>query len=185
MTHQGEIRSSPYAYDTEQLRALSLMKLTLQAVRHAATYYLPAWLPKDMDNSLSVSSLVYSFPGTSTSGHHWMSDGLMRSPPLRDVDQLHQGTESIRDEVERLLAKAVDQIEESQEEAAVDTIAAISYFVRHLDYHQISNLVGDIGHRSTLERWALPYFILIVIAFVLLQYYNLKEYSSGCRHGSW
>lgn len=153
MTHQGDVRTSPYAYDTEQLRALSLMKLTLQAVRQAATYSSPVWHPKDMDSGVSIGSLVYSFPGTSASGHSWMSsDGLMRMPPLRDVDQLHQGTENVLDELERLLARAADQMEENQEETAVDTISAILYLVRHLDYHKIHTLVGDIGHRSTLER---------------------------------
>ena len=154
MTHQGEVRTSPYAYDTEQLRALSLMKLTLQAVRHVALFASSSssWPPKDLDAGLSIGSLVYSFPGTSAAGNSWLSDGLMRMPPLRDSDQLHQGTEHMLDEVERLLAKAVDQMEESQEETAVDTISAISHLVRHMDYQKINALVGDVGHRSTLER---------------------------------
>lgn len=152
MTHQGEVRTSPYAYDTEQLRALSLMKLTLQAVRQAATNSLPVWFSKEMDNGVLIGSLVYSFPGTSATGHSFMSDGLMRMPRLRDADQLHQGTEHITEEVERLLTKAVDQLEDGQEETAVDTISAISYLIRHLDYLKISGLVGDVGHRSVLER---------------------------------
>ncbi|KAI9559672.1 hypothetical protein GHT06_013677 [Daphnia sinensis] len=150
MTHQGEVRTSPYAYDTEQLRSLSLMKLILQAVRHASSS--SAWPPKELDTGLSIGSLVYSFPGTNASGNHWLSDGLMRMPPLRDADQLHQGVENMVDEVERLLAKAVDQIEESQEEAAIDTISAISHLIRHMDYQKVSTLVGDVGHRSNLER---------------------------------
>jgi hypothetical protein len=76
----------------------------------------------------------------------------MRMPLLRDPDQLHQGVDNLLEEVDRLLAKAVDQMEVSQEEAAVDTISAISHLVRHLDYQKISSLVGEIGHRSTLER---------------------------------
>lgn len=152
MTHQGEVRTSPYAYDTEQLRALSLMKLTLQAIRQATTYSSQAWHSKDMDNGVSIGTLVYSFPGTSATGHNWMSDGLMRMPRLRDADQLHQGTEHVLEELERLLTKAVDQLEEGQEETAVDTISAISHLVRHLDYNKISSLVGDVGHRSILER---------------------------------
>ncbi|EFX74857.1 hypothetical protein DAPPUDRAFT_323929 [Daphnia pulex] len=150
MTHQGEVRTSPYAYDTEQLRSLSLMKLTLQAVRHASSS--SALPPKDLDSGLAIGSLVYSFPGTNASSSSWLSDGLMRMPLLRDPDQLHQGVDNLLEEVDRLLAKAVDQMEVSQEEAAVDTISAISHLVRHLDYQKISSLVGEIGHRSTLER---------------------------------
>lgn len=151
MTHQGEVRTSPYAYDTEQLRSLSLMKLTLQAVRHASSS--STWSPKDLDTGLSIGSLVYSFPGTNASSSSWLSDGLMRMPLLRDPDQLHQGgVDNIVEEVDRLLAKSVDQLEESQEEAAVDTISAISHLVRHLDYQKISTLVGEVDHRSTLER---------------------------------
>ncbi len=152
MTHQGEVRTNPYAYDTEQLRSLSLMKLTLQAVRHASSLPSAAWPPKDLDAGLAIGSLVYSFPGTSAGGNSWLSDGLMRMPPLRDSDQLHQGADYMLDEVERLLAKAVDQMEENQEETAVDTISAISHLIRHLDYQKINSLVGDVGHRSTLER---------------------------------
>ena len=152
ITHQGEVRTSPYAYDTEQLRALSLLSLTLHAVRHASSYSSSVWAIKDLDNGVSIGSLVYSFPGSSASGSNWLSDGRMRTPQLREADQLHQGTEHTLEQIERLVSKAVDQIENSQEEAAVDTIAIVAHLIRHLDYQKISALLGEVGNHSTLER---------------------------------
>lgn len=149
-THQGELRTSPYAYDTEQLRALSLMKMTLQAVRSS-----PAWLSRDLDAGLTISSLVFSFPGESPSGSSWLTDGLIRMPPLRDADHLHQlqsERSNLHGEIDRLLSKAVDHMDENQEETAIDTIASLSFLIRHLDFQEINNLVGDIDRRSPLER---------------------------------
>lgn len=152
-THQGELRTSPYAYNTEQLRALSLMTMSLEAVRPASM-----WPAKDVDAGMSINSLVFSFPGESPSGSSWMSDGLMRMPPLREADHLHQVQKdrpALHAEIERLLAKAMDQLEESQEEAAVDTITTLSFLIRHLDYKSIMAIAGETHHHRPIERYAL------------------------------
>ena len=154
-THQGELRTSPYAYDTEQLRALSLMKMTLQAVRPS-----PTWPAKDFDAGLTINSLVFSFPGENPGSSSWLTEGLMRMPPLRDTDNFHKAKKkdsflTLRSEVDRLLAKAVDQMDESQEETAIDTIAALSLLIRHLDYQEINAMVGELDHRPALERCSL------------------------------
>lgn len=149
-THQGELRTSPYAYDAEQLRALSLMKMTLQAVRPS-----PAWPARDFDVGLTINSLVFSFPGDNPGSSSWLSDGLMRMPPLREADNFHKSPKHqtvLRSEIDRLLAKAVDQIDESQEETAIDTVAALSMLVRRLDLQEINDVVGEIRNRPSLER---------------------------------
>ena len=151
-THQGELRMSPYAYDTEQLRARSILKMTLQSVRQAAP--ASGWQLKDADMGLIVSSLTYSFHGSS--GSWTMTDGMLRMPPLQESDHMHQLTggagqrTALQQEIERLVAKAVDQLDESQEESAVDTIAAVAILIRYLDYKDIVSLVQLDNHQ--LER---------------------------------
>jgi len=158
-THQGELRTSPYAYDTEQLRARSLLKMTLHAVRPASSPPSSGWQLKEADMGLIVSSLTYSFAGSSSS---WtLTDGLFRTPSLQESDHLHQVTggadqrTALLHEIDRLVAKAVDQMDENQEQEAVDTIAAVALLIRYLDYKDITSLVQLDNHqqRTQLERY--------------------------------
>lgn len=151
ITHQSEARVSPYAYETEQLRAISLMKLTLQAVRPASL--AGSKVPnKGYDDGPLITSLVFTFPGSGAAGVAWRVDDLVKAPSLHDADQLQQISELKLDEVTHLLTSAANQIEGNQEDAAIDSISYLSELIRQFNYPNLISIWGDFDKKRPNER---------------------------------
>lgn len=159
MTHQGELRVSPYAYETEQLRAITVMKLTLQAVRraaYAASHGSSAGRRapnKDLDVGRVITSLVFTFPGLSAAGVAWRSDDLLKAPSLRDTDQLQEANdETHADDTAHLIAEAVHQVENNEQETAIESISLLSQQIRRLSHQQILSVVNELEMKPQKER---------------------------------
>ena len=153
-THQGELRTNPYGYDTEQLRDFSVMKIVLQAVRPISP------LSKDIDVTLIINSLVFSFAAKVTDARS-ADGGRMRMPPLRDVDKTNRmfNFADLRLEIRQMLENVEREMAGHGDVAAkgvIDTISSISRLIRYLDYQEIVTLVNDATNNSNVDQSGQP-----------------------------